>query len=134
MKPLGQFLRFSLVGAAGFGIDVGVLYLARSQGLDLYSSRLLSFLAAATFTWLGNRYFTFRTPPSRARQLGGEWASYLGAMAFGGLVNYAVYAALVTWVPLFRAHPWLAVAGGTGAGLLINFLFARRILYRPLAP
>ena len=129
--PLGQFLRFSLVGAAGFAVDVAVLYLARGQGLDLYSARLFSFLAAATFTWLGNRHFTFGSPAAAPRKLGGEWASYLGAMALGGLVNYGTYAALVTWLVPFREHPWLSVAGGTGAGLLINFLLARRILYRP---
>jgi len=130
MKPAHQFLRFSLVGAVGFGIDVGVLYLARARGLDLYTSRLVSFLAAATFTWLGNRRFTFRTPPASRLQLGGEWVAYLGAMALGGLVNYGTYAALITWLYPLRAQPWLAVAAGTGAGLLINFLFARRVLLR----
>lgn len=133
MKPTGQFLRFIIVGAAGFGVDVGVLYLARAQGLDLYTARLLSFIAAASFTWLGNRRFTFRTPDTEGRRLRSEWLTYLGAMGVGGLVNYGVYAALVTWVLLFHTHPWLAVAGGTGTGLLINFLLARQILYRPLA-
>jgi len=135
MKPGSQILRFALVGAAGFGLDVCVLYLARARGLDLYSSRLFSFLAAATFTWLGNRRFTFRTPSDRRLRLGGEWLSYLGAMAVGGLVNYGSYAALIAWLGPFRSHPWLAVAAGTGTGMTINFLFARRILYRPsLAP
>ena len=131
MKLSRQFLRFSLVGGAGFLVDVGVLYAMRRAGLDLYSARVVSFLAAASFTWLGNRLFTFAPGRRRDARLGGEWAAYIGAMAFGGLVNYGVYAALITWLPPFRAHPWLAVAGGTGAGLLINFVMARRILYRP---
>jgi putative flippase GtrA len=52
-------------------------------------------------------------------------------MAAGGLVNYGVYAGLVFQFMLFRSQPWLAVAAGTGAGLLLNFVLARRILYRP---
>ena len=131
MSLPAQFLRFGLVGAAGFLVDVGVLYAMRGMGLDLYSARLVSFLAAATFTWLGNRFFTFGTPPRRAARLGGEWAAYIAAMGLGGLVNYGTYAVLISFFDLFRAHPWLAVAGGTGAGLAINFVTARRILFRP---
>lgn len=131
MRPSAQFLRFSLVGGAGFLVDVGVLYAMRNAGLDLYSARVVSFLAAATFTWLGNRLFTFAAGRRRGTALGGEWAVYVSAMALGGLVNYGVYAALVTWLPPFHEHPWLAVAGGTGAGLVINFVMARRILHWP---
>ena len=131
MRLSAQFLRFSLVGGAGFLVDVGVLYAAHHAGLDLYSARVVSFLAAATFTWLGNRAFTFASGRRAAGGLGGEWAVYVAAMAFGGLVNYGTYAALITFLALFHDHPWLAVAGGTGAGLLINFVMARRILYRP---
>lgn len=130
MRLGDQFLRFSVIGAGGFVVDVGVLYLMTHLGLDLYSARAVSFLVAATSTWLGNRHFTFsagRRPPSGLR---GEWAAYMGAMTLGGLVNYGVYALLIANFDFFRQQPWLAVAGGTGAGLLINFILARRILYR----
>lgn len=125
-----QFSKFAVIGGVGFFVDVGVLYLLRHAGLDLYSARVFSFIAAATFTWIGNRLFTFRTASEARRRLTEEWFLYLGAMSFGGLVNYGVYALLVTVSAPFREHPWLAVAGGTGAGMLINFLFARRILHR----
>jgi putative flippase GtrA len=131
MKLSAQFLRFAAVGAAGFLVDVGVLYALHYLGLDLYLARLLSFLAAATFTWLGNRRFTFAAPARRAARLGGEWASYVAAMGLGGLVNYGTYAVLITLFELFRAQPWLAVAAGTGAGLAVNFVTARHILHRP---
>jgi putative flippase GtrA len=130
MKLSSQFFRFSLIGGAGFVVDVAVLYLARHLGLDLYIARLVSFTAAATFTWAGNRLFTFNSDSSPARELGREWGVYLMAMALGGGVNYGTYAALITWIPLLYEQPWLAVAGGTAAGLLINFFLARRILYR----
>ena len=114
-------------------MDVVVLYLSNHLGLDLYSARLVSFTSAATFTWAGNRWFTFSSGARTAQPLGREWAIYVAAMALGGLVNYTTYAALITWIPLFHEQPWLAVAGGTAAGLLINFVLARRILYRSSA-
>ena len=125
-----QFSKFAIIGGAGFLVDVGVLYLMRRAGLDLYSARVFSFIAAVTFTWVGNRLFTFRTALAPHRGLTAEWFLYLGAMAIGGLVNYGVYALLITLSAVFREHPWLAVAGGTGAGMLINFLAARRILHQ----
>lgn len=131
MRLTAQFSRFAVIGGAGFFVDVGVLYLFLGLGLDPYSARVISFIAAATFTWLGNRAFTFRSPATHGRRFASEWLLYVVAMAIGGLVNYGVYALLITLTALFREQPWMAVAGGTGAGMLINFLFARRILYRP---
>mgnify|MGYP001813352488 CR=1 FL=1 len=131
MTVYRQFFRFSVIGAFGFLVDVSVLYLLKGLGLDLYTARLVSFLCAATFTWLGNRLFTFRESGLARRASGSEWLFYVAAMTLGGLVNYGVYAALITFVATFGHHPWLAVAAGTGAGLSINFLLARRILYRP---
>jgi putative flippase GtrA len=127
---VGQLLRFSVVGTIGFAVDIAVLYTMRHLGLDLYSARVVSFLVAATTTWLGNRIFTFSRGNRPASGLSGEYASYLSAMMLGGLVNYGIYALLITWVHFLRDHPWLAVVAGTGAGLLINFTLARRILHR----
>ena len=131
MTVYRQFFRFSVIGAIGFLVDVSVLYLLNGLGFDLYSARLVSFLCAATFTWLGNRLFTFRESGQPRRASGSEWLFYVAAMTLGGLVNYGVYAALITFVDPFGHYPWLAVAAGTGAGLSINFLLARRILHRP---
>ena len=47
-----------------------------------------------------------------------------------GIANYATYAMLITYLTIFREHLWLAVAAATGVGMLINFVLARRILYR----
>lgn len=130
-----QFVRFALVGAAGFVVDVGVLYLGLGAGLDLYTARAVSFVAAATFTWVGNRRFTFERgsdgPTVDERGAHTEWFRYVAAMAAGGAVNYGVYAAGVALVPLLRAQPWLAVAAGTACGMVLNFVLARRILHRP---
>ena len=109
---------------------MAVLYLLSRAGMDLYSARACSFVAAASFTWFGNRRLTFPSAPAARRPLTGDWFLYLGAMTLGGLVNYGSYALLITYLPLFHDHPWLAVAAGTAAGLLINFTIARNVLYR----
>ena len=131
MSLPAQFFRFGIVGLCGFFVDISVLYLMRLLGLDLYTARAVSFVVAATFTWFGNRLVTFAHDRPAGQPLATEWMRYVTAMTFGGAVNYGVYALLITFVPVFLLHPWLAVAAGTGAGLTINFVLARRILHKP---
>jgi putative flippase GtrA len=87
--------------------------------LDVYSGRVLSYLIAATTTWALNRRFTFtgadQSPPLK------QWLKFLGANAVGGMVNYAVYAALVTFTATVASTPVLGVAAGSLAGLFFNY-------------
>src|SRR5262249_28092531 len=86
-----QFLRFALVGCAGFVVDATVLTVAIELfGAGRYLGRVFSYLAAATVTWALNRNYTFRE--QRNERLLREWAKFLASNAIGGFVNYATYA------------------------------------------
>ncbi len=133
-------LWFGVSGVLALGVDVGVLALAQGT-LGHYGGRVLSFWAAATFTWGFNRWVTFGRARAQARDDGGkaqasplplwrEYLSYFGSMAVGGSLNYGAYAAAVAAVPLVHAHPSLGVALGSLVGMGFNFLAARRILAR----
>jgi putative flippase GtrA len=128
-KVTGQFLRFGIVGGLGFLVDTGILYLMLALGLDRYSGRIFSFLGAATATWLLNRSFTFRRDSPSDQHPAGEWLAYLGLMAIGGLVNYGVYAAAVTFWDLAHRHPVIGVAFGAVAGMAINFWSAKTMVF-----
>lgn len=124
----GQFLRFSVVGTIAFLIDAATLQSALWLGLDPYSGRVLSYLAAATGAWALNRRYTFRL-----RGGGGllrEWMQYLVANAVGFVVNYATYAACLLLSATMRAWPVLAVAVGSGAGLVFNFIANKYYVFR----
>jgi putative flippase GtrA len=100
-------------------------------GVDRYSGRVISFLAAATFTWWGNRYFTFSD--RRARGFAGalrEWGRFILANAVGGLVNVGLYATLVKFAPPPLDNPFLALPFGVAAGLVFNFFFSRQLVFR----
>ena len=123
---LPGFVRFAGVGALGFVVDSGVLYGALGLGLSLYSGRGVSYLAAATFTWYLNRRITF---VSTDRAVVREWLRYLVANAVGGLVNLGTYAALVATIPVMARLPVLAVAAGSIAGLVFNFVLSRTVVF-----
>ncbi|WP_447771384.1 GtrA family protein [Variovorax boronicumulans] len=130
MKIGREFLSFAVVGAAGFVVDVVVLYLLAPL-LGWYGARVLSFLAAATATWALNRRYTFSA--RRANNGSGsvlrEYLGYLVTMLGGAVVNYGAYVLVLhemngAWAPA------LGVALGSCAGLVVNFLSARYLVFR----
>ena len=123
-----QFVRFAIVGAGGFLVDSGALYGALALGAGLYSGRVISYFAAATFTWALNRRFTFRAHSSSNKLV--EYAKFLAANALGGGLNYLVYAALVSNWPLAAAHPIIAVGAGSLTGLVTNFTLSRLLVFK----
>ncbi|WP_338662752.1 GtrA family protein [Pararoseomonas sp. SCSIO 73927] len=127
-----QFLRFGVVGTIGFLVDTAVLYAALGAGLGLYAGRALSYVAAASGNWALNRAWTFREAgrvTGRAA-LGRQWALFLAVNLVGFAVNYGTYALLVANLPVAAAHPVLAVAAGSLAGMGGNFLLSRRFVFR----
>jgi putative flippase GtrA len=127
-----RFLRFGAVGSGGYIVDnLVLLSMIDLVGLDRYSGRIVSFLAAATFTWWGNRYFTFSD--RRAHGFSGatrEWARFILANAVGGLVNVGLYATIVRFAPPPLNNPFLALPFGVAAGLTFNFFFSRQLVFR----
>lgn len=133
MKIPRQFLSFCVVGTVGFVVDVAILY-ALAPWLGWYAGRVVSFLGAATATWYLNRLFTFshlaKTAKFTAWQ---QYWRYIVAMLGGAGVNYLAY----TITLHFNNSPWaptLGVALGSIAGLLVNFVSARRVAFRTARP
>lgn len=122
-----QFLRFALVGAAGFIVDASTLKAAMYLGAGHYSGRVISYLVAATFTWSLNRRYTFRE--QQDANLFREWIKFLAANLAGGGINYATYAALVALSPTVEAWPTIGVAAGSIAGLAVNFTLSRLLVF-----
>ena len=123
-----QLLRFSIVGAGAFVLDVAVLHLMLTMGLDPYSGRLISFLVGNTWTFLFNRNFTFKDRRRTGRRR--QWIGFLAVNGVGGVVNYSVYAGLVATMPLVAAWPMLGVAAGSISGLAFNFTLSRRLVFK----
>jgi len=122
-----QFLRFGLVGIAGFIVDAGTLHLAIGLGLGLYLSRVFSYLAAVFTTWVLNRRFTFAVDAGTNRL--SEFGRFAFSQLAGAAVNIGLYSVLVTVVPWIGIHPVVAVAAGSLAGMTLNFVVARRYVF-----
>lgn len=119
-------ISFGGVGTLGFLIDAAVFTLANLVLQNLYLARAVSYLAAASSNWALNRKFTFA---ASARQPIHEWGRFIVTQSAGGAVNLGVYAMLVTAHSFFMAHPIAAIAVGSIAGMVVNFLTAKFFVY-----
>jgi len=126
------FLRFAAVGAAGFLVDEGVLYLGQhALGLGPYLARTLSIMTAMTFTWWGNRTITFRAHaavglPGMAR----EWMRFVGSNAIGAAVNFSTYVVLIDFARPPFGNYYVAAACGVAVGLVFNFTLSKHFVFR----
>lgn len=92
MDVVAQPIRFLIVGAAGYLVNLGVFTGLVAAGVGYIASSILSYFVSNALMYLGNRYFTFRLGHE------GFWAAYLRYMVVGVVVvalNAGVLAALV---------------------------------------
>lgn len=127
-----RFLRFLIVGGFGFLVAESVLWLAiHGAGAGSSVAWLGSFLAAATFTWWGNRNLTFADSKAHgARGMGIEYAKFLASNALGGAVNFALFKTLEICAPAPLNEPVVALACGVLAGLVFNFTMSKLLVFR----
>ncbi|MGH2995669.1 MAG: GtrA family protein [Gaiellaceae bacterium] len=92
MAGLAQPVKFLLVGAGGYLVNLLVFAGLYAIGIQYVTASVLAYLASNALMYLGNRYFTFRLRHE------GFWSAYLRYMLVGVLVvglNAGLLAALV---------------------------------------
>jgi putative flippase GtrA len=110
-----------------FGVDCAVLYAAISLGSGPHVGRVFSYLSAASATWYLNRIITFGD--RRSANWLQEWLRFLVWNAMGGGVNYLTYAAYLHFGYANAAAPFIGVALGSCAGLIVNFTLSRHMVF-----
>ncbi len=126
-------LAFLVVGTAGFLTHAALLVLlVRGAGMAPYPAWFPAFAVAVTLTYLLNRGWTFRhrAGADRAR----EFTRYGLLQSLGAALNNAVYGFLLWLDPLFAGEPVLALAAGSVAAMLFNYVSARQLAFRDRHP
>ncbi|MGB8363026.1 MAG: GtrA family protein [Rhizomicrobium sp.] len=125
-----RFLRFGLVGTAGFVVNEAALWVVHHLiGLNNYWSWPPAFIVAVTFTWWGNRVLTFYEHAARS-SLMREWGKFVVANGLGAIANYLLYVSMLRFAPPPADNPYLALAAGTLLGLVFNFTLSKRFVFR----
>lgn len=130
IKKLHQIIRFGISGVAGFLVDAGIVTLGTQElRIGPILAQVIAFSLAVTTTWLINRHWTFAEHAS-ANWLH-ELTRYVAANSIGAAVNNSVYFLLVFTVDIFLQNPVLAVASGSVAGMIFNFISSKFFVFNP---
>ena len=127
-----KLMRFGAVGGAGFFVNEAALAVAKELlHLGNDAAWLFGFAVAVTFTWWGNRTFTFHEHKSSGHTgILSEWARFVATNSFGAAANYAVYALLVRFAPWPVSEAYVALFFGVLVGLIFNFTLSKRLVFR----
>lgn len=131
------FLRFALVAVTIALLDAGVLYgLHAALGVNVYIARVPSYLAAMTAGYFLNRRYTFHQH-ERFRSILADLLRFYAVFAGGGVLNYAVFAAVVALGQAAGLAPavtfWLPLLGvwvGGLVGMAFNYLFSHKLVFQ----
>ncbi|MGZ8408264.1 MAG: GtrA family protein [Caulobacteraceae bacterium] len=127
------FVRFAMVGVAGFATDAVILHLlVRAGGLNAWTARLISFPIAVLVTWALNRAFTFKTSGQDGRAR--EAALYFTVQGLGGAANLAVYSISLLLVPVLKVYLLIPLALGSAVGLCVTYLGSKHYAFKRAEP
>lgn len=120
-----QGLTYAAVGAVGFGVDGGLLFVLHRIGIDPVLARAISFPSAVLATFSLNRRLTFR----KARRSAGSAVlfRYSVIQVAGAITNICIYLALLHWVPAWRAMPLLPLAVAALFSWALTYLGSRYV-------
>lgn len=121
-----SFIRFGMVGTSGFIWDTGTVYGLRLI-TNIYIAGICGFFVAASMNWGANRLWTFRHHTHAAPHV--QWAKFLTANIIGFLVNRGIFLILVSKFNLCYQQPVIAIAAGSLAGLVFNYLLSKRFVF-----
>ncbi|GAA0577750.1 GtrA family protein [Rhizomicrobium electricum] len=133
-----KLVRFGAVGGAGMFVNLAALAVAKEVlGLHDLLAWFFGFFVSVTFTWWGNRTFTFHEHKSSGHVgILAEWFRFFLTNSFGAGANVSVYALLLWWAPWplallradLRAYPALCV--GVLVGLVFNYTLSKKLVFR----
>lgn len=118
-----KFVRFVVVGVAGFGVDAGLTVGLSKLGLSPILARIPALICAIFSTWYLNRIFTFNVEalPNRA-----ELSRYFLVAITSAMLNFLLYSALVHQ----SIAPFFAVAIATLSLMILSFFAYKTFAFR----
>jgi putative flippase GtrA len=96
---LAQPLRFLLVGAAGYAVNIAAFAALYAVGTPYGAASVAAYLISNALMYLGNRYFTFRLGHE------GFWAAYARYLLVGVVLAALAALVLAFFVEVLGVHP-----------------------------
>jgi putative flippase GtrA len=125
---LARFLRYCVVGAAGFLADAAVLLaLVHWFAMNPLLARVFSFSLAVMLTFALNQHWTFEGGIKRG--LIASFVAYLGVQGLGFACNAAIYAFAILALPPPFNVPLVSLAIASAIALAVNYWGSRQFVF-----
>jgi putative flippase GtrA len=125
-------LRFGVVGALGFVVDGGLLWVLVSNGANPFFARCLSFPAAVITTWWLNRVWTFANAAQASPRH--QLNLYFVLQVVGAITNFAIFLVILSFIEPTALNALVALAVGAVVGMIINFVGSQRYVFKDPIP
>lgn len=125
---LRLFVKFGLVGAAGFVVDALVLQAGLALDQPAQAARIASILIAMQATFALNDAWVFRR--HRRRSPPHRWLGFMAANAFGAVCSYAIFVALIQSDLALISEPLPALAVASAVSWTVNYAGSRLLAFR----
>jgi putative flippase GtrA len=117
---------FAAAGIAGLAVDLIGLRLLVDAGVHELIARIASLTLAVLTTYALNRRFTFRSG-ARGVAIIREFLAYVVASIVGLIVNYALFAGVVTFTDV---GPIVAALAASLAAMFLNFFSYTHLVFQ----
>ena len=120
--------RFLIIGGLAFLIDTGLLwFINHGLGIIAWISKLISFFAALSFTYFGNRFYTFADARKRliSKNIFANYGNYCISQSVGAGLNVALFSLLTHLLGLSLLVSAVISAAG---GVIVNYVMAKMVL------
>lgn len=121
---VGQPLRFVLVGAVGYVVNLLAFAALFELGVRYVVASVVAYFISNVLMYLGNRYFTFRLGHA------GFWSTYVRYLIVGLVVAGLTVAVLMLLVDLGGLHPTFGQALALLIVTPVAFILFKRWTFR----
>lgn len=119
---------FILAGGVAFIVDAGLLQvLVGFLSVTPIIARIPSFSLAVFASWLINSKLTFKSDAPRTPK---QAKAYALSMIIGGFLNWVVYVAALTYLPIPDAWPAIALFPAVAISMIFNYLAMRYWVFK----
>lgn len=122
--PVRRLGGFALAGFTGFVVDAGLTEALAGFGVSPYVGRVFAVAVAIAVTYAINRNLTWK---ERRAPVPGRRTRYVAVSLISIAANYLIFAAALAAIP--GLSPAIAVAAGTGVGMVMNFAGYSRLVF-----
>ena len=124
---------FLLAGVIGFSIDAGGVFLISTFfSISAIPARIPGFALALMATFIINHNITFSgtLPAKQKPSIKTAFIKYLSANSVSQAVNFGLYTALVSMIPVFSNTPVFAVAASSLVAAVISFILFKYVVFK----